>query len=56
MIKLSKPSSMGIAEFTMVEFNRIDADGSGTVDYDEFEEWISMSKEIQDFLCMYSGV
>ena len=56
MIKLKKPSVLGIAEFTQKEFKRIDADGSGSVDYEEFEEWVSMTKEIQDFLCMYSGV
>ena len=42
---------MGIQEFTIQQFKMIDEDGSGTIDYDEFDEWISSTKEIQDFLC-----
>ena len=47
---------MGIQEFTSQQFKIIDEDNSGTIEYSEFEEWISTTKEIQDFLCMYTGV
>ena len=47
---------MGLQEFTSQQFKIIDEDNSGTIEHDEFEDWISTTKEIQDFLCMYTGV
>lgn len=33
----------------------MDEDGSGSIEYDEFEHWIRNSDEIQDFLLKYTG-
>jgi hypothetical protein len=33
----------------------MDDDGSGSIEYDEFETWIRNSDEIQDFLLKYTG-
>ena len=56
MVKLSCPSRIGITEFAHEQFKIIDEDGSGTIDIDEFTDWVSTTKEIQDFLCIYTGV
>ena len=56
MVKLSQPSRIGITEFAHEQFKLIDEDGSGTIDIDEFTDWVSTTKSIQDFLCIYTGV
>jgi hypothetical protein len=38
---LPAPSQLGMQEFLFVAFNEVDADGGGSVDFDEFSEWLS---------------
>lgn len=38
-----------------LDFKQMDEDGSGDIEYDEFEYWIRNSDEIQDFLLRYTG-
>ena len=56
MVGLSAPSRIGITEFTYEQFKIIDEDESGTIEHDEFNQWVSTTREIQDFLCIYTGV
>ena len=56
MVGLSAPSRIGITEFTYEQFKIIDEDESGTIEHDEFNAWVSTTREIQDFLCIYTGV
>ena len=50
IIGLQQPSRLGISKFTFEQFKIIDEDGSGDVEYSEFEDWITNSAEIQDFM------
>ena len=50
------PSRIGISTFTYEQFKIVDEDGSGSVEYSEFESWIDGSDEIQTFLLRYTGV
>ena len=34
----------------------MDEDGSGSIEFNEFEQWISESVEIQTFMLRYTGV
>lgn len=52
---LPSPSQLGLQEFTLMAFAEVDADGGGTVDFDEFKEWISNHDVIQDFLLQHTG-
>ena len=56
LLKLKTPSKLGIQQFTYEQFKIVDEDGSGSIDFDEFDEWISNSHEIQDFMLRYTGV
>ena len=56
MLNLQQPSRLGITQFTFAQFKIIDEDGSGDVEYSEFEDWILTSTEIQYFLLTYTGV
>ena len=49
------PSKLAVAEFIADQFAIVDADGSGTIDYGEFQTWICESSEIQDFILRYTG-
>lgn len=46
LLKLKTPSKLGIQQFTYEQFKIVDEDGSGSIDFDEFDEWISNSHEI----------
>lgn len=37
---LPSPSALGLQEFTAAAFKEVDQDGGGTVDFDEFKQWI----------------
>ena len=43
ILGLTPPSRLGIQQFTFEQFKIVDDDGSGTIEYCEFEEWISNS-------------
>ena len=47
---------MGLLNFTNTYFEEMDTDGSGFLDYSEFERWIKDSDAIQSFLMQHSGV
>jgi hypothetical protein len=36
-------------------FKQIDVDGSEEIEFEEFNEWVRESEEIQDFLLKYTG-
>ena len=46
VIGLKAPSRIGIAEFTHAQFKLIDEDGSGSIDFTEFNDWVSETAEI----------
>ena len=46
LLKLATPSKIGIQKFTYEQFKIVDEDGSGSIDFTEFDEWISNSHEI----------
>lgn len=50
------PSKLVVTQFITDQFSIVDADGSGSIDFEEFEKWISESREIQDFILRYTGV
>ena len=56
ILGLNAPSRLGIQKFTYDQFNIVDEDGSGTIEFCEFDDWISNSREIQDFMLQYTGV
>lgn len=56
MIDLKAPSRMQISKFTFEQFKIVDEDGSGAIEYCEFEDWIANSIEIQDFMLKYTGM
>ena len=56
ILGLKAPSRIGIQQFTFEQFKVLDEDGSGSIDFAEFEQWISKSTEIQEFLLKYTGV
>ena len=49
------PYETEIQNFAYDCFKQMDEDGSGDIEYDEFETWIRNSDEIQDFLLRYTG-
>jgi len=40
------PSQLGLQEFSMAAFSEVDADGGGSVDFEEFQTWISAHEQI----------
>ena len=43
---LPEPSRVGIKQFTYAQFKIVDDDGSGQIEYPEFEAWLTESVEI----------
>ena len=43
IIGLNPPCRVGIQKFTFEQFKIVDQDGSGAIEYKEFEEWIANS-------------
>ena len=50
------PSKSQVTQFIEDQFNIIDKDGSCDVDFAEYEAWLNQSREIQDFILLYTGV
>jgi len=50
------PPKSQVTQFIEDQFNIIDKDGSGYVDFAEYEAWLNQSREIQDFILLYTGV
>lgn len=55
-VGIPAPSKVVISKFISDQFAIVDADGNGMIDFEEFEDWISGSAEIQDFILRYTGV
>jgi Ca2+-binding EF-hand superfamily protein len=55
LIGLPPPSFLGIQNYTYAVFSEVDGDNSGTVDFDEFSDWIKHSDILQEFLLMFTG-
>ena len=55
-VGIPPPSKLVISKFISDQFAIVDADSNGTIDFEEFESWISGSSEIQDFILRYTGV
>ena len=56
ILGLKAPSRIGIQQFTYEQFKIVDEDGSGSIEFEEFQEWIEKSNEIQDFLLKFTGI
>ena len=52
---LPEPSRVGIKQFTYAQFKIVDDDGSGQIEFPEFESWLTDSIEIQDFMLRFTG-
>ena len=46
LLGLKPPSRLGIKKFTYEQFKIVDEDGSGSIEFCEFSDWISESSEI----------
>ena len=46
LLGLKAPSRIGIKKFTYEQFKLVDEDGSGSIEFAEFSDWISESAEI----------
>ena len=55
LLGLPNPSFLGIQTYTYAVFAEVDGDNSGTVDYEEFSNWIKHSDILQEFLLMFTG-
>ena len=43
---LPTPSALGLQDFVVVAFKEIDTDGGGSVDFDEFKNWLCCNAAI----------
>ena len=50
------PSKLGVSNFITEQFRIVDEDGSGVIEFSEFENWLNGSRQIQDFILRYTGV
>jgi Ca2+-binding EF-hand superfamily protein len=47
------PKETEIQHLAVKAFTYLDPDGSGTIDFNEFEDWITTDEDIQDILLIY---
>jgi Ca2+-binding EF-hand superfamily protein len=55
LLGLPNPSFTGIQTYTYAVFAEVDGDNSGTVDFEEFSNWIKQSEILQEFLLTFTG-
>ena len=55
ILSIPLPYENEITTFAYAWFRQMDVDHSGSIEYNEFEDWIRNSDEIQDFLLKYTG-
>ena len=53
---IPEPNKMTVSQFVSAQFTLVDEDGSGNIEFEEFQQWINESMIIQDFILRYTGV
>lgn len=56
LLDLDQPNKDVVLEYSYGVFREIDEDGSGEIEFEEFQGWIKANTDLQDFLLKYTGV